>query len=571
MKMIKTAQFCVLFLLLNGVCQEAIGQKTSLGIGDLEFQLDSLFSDYSSPNRPGAAISVIKKGKVVFQKGYGSANLEYGIPITTSTVFPVASLSKQFTVFSILLLADQGKLSFDDDVRKFIPELNDFGETITLRHLAAHTSGLREEHDLRYISGWRYDDVVTRGQILTLIRNQKKLNFRPGEHHVYCNTGFTLLAEVVERVSGQSFAEFTKSNIFDPLKMTNSLFYDNHERLIKNRAYSYWSDSEGKVFYKYGLNEGNVGPTGLFTTIEDLSIWALNFSDPKVGNTDIISQMNTLATLRDGRTFGGAYGQYINEYKGLQQIYHGGSIAGFRTYLGRFPDQGFSVIVFSNSEGADANGLSMQVAELFLKQSMTSKAPTPKDKEVPSPKIRIKNLRDFEGHYWDDERFHTSQVYVKNDTLMWSVNGGIGRPLVPIGSNYFKRLNSGIDIKVRFDIEGDAKVLWMTIENSIPQEMREFEPLIDKKEDYAEFTGRFFSEELNTSYTFLVEGGQLVAKHPRLNSIHLTPVEKDMFSGDASFFKNIKYERDTNNSVVGLWVSTFQSKNLHFRKMSLSK
>lgn len=205
----------------------------------LELKMDSIFGDFNDINKPGASVAVVKNQKIVFKKGYGSANLEYDIPNSPSTIFHIASISKQFTVFSILLLEKEGKLSFDDDIHKYIPEVPNFGKTITLRHLASHTSGMRDQWGLLAMAGWRQDDVITKAHILKLVSQQKELNFNPGEAYMYCNTGFTLLAEVVARISGKTFAAFTEENIFKPLNMLNTLFYDDHEKIVKNRAYSY--------------------------------------------------------------------------------------------------------------------------------------------------------------------------------------------------------------------------------------------------------------------------------------------------------------------------------------------
>lgn len=208
-------------------------------------RVDELFFAWDRKDTPGASVAVAKDGEILYKKGYGMANLEYDIPIGPSTIFHIASVSKQFTVFSILLLEDWGLLSLDDDIRKHIPEVPDFGTTITLRHLASHTSGIRDQWNLLAMAGWRLDDVITKEHVLKLVSRQKDLNFEPGEEFLYCNTGFTLLAEVVARVSSQSFADFTRENIFEPLKMNNTLFYDDHEKIVKNRAYSYYQDSTG--------------------------------------------------------------------------------------------------------------------------------------------------------------------------------------------------------------------------------------------------------------------------------------------------------------------------------------
>ena len=205
--------------------------QTSSTSSDLEKSIDKIFKDFDHPAKPGAAVAVVQNGAVVFKKGYGSANLEYDIPVTPETIFHVASVSKQFTVFALLLLAEEGKLSLDDPIRKYISEVPDFGHEITLRHLATHTSGLRDQWDLLNLAGWRWDDVITKEHVLKMVSRQKELNFSPGDQYMYCNTGFTLLAEVVARISGKSFAEFTKERLFEPWKMTHSQFYDEHQIL----------------------------------------------------------------------------------------------------------------------------------------------------------------------------------------------------------------------------------------------------------------------------------------------------------------------------------------------------
>ncbi len=204
----------------------------------LTAKVDELFANWDKPDSPGASLAVIKKGEVIYRKGYGSAHLEYDIPITPSTVFHVASVSKQFTAFAIAMIADQGRLSLDDDIRKHVPELHDFGRTITIRHLVHHISGIRDQWELLAVAGWRLDDVITTEHILKMARNQRELNFEPGYQYLYCNMGFTLLAEIVARITGKSFREWTEENIFKPLGMSDTQFYDDHERIVKNRAYS---------------------------------------------------------------------------------------------------------------------------------------------------------------------------------------------------------------------------------------------------------------------------------------------------------------------------------------------
>ena len=235
---------------------------------------------------------------------------------------------------------------------------------ITLNQLLHHTSGLRDQWDLLAMAGWRLDDIITKDQILRLVSQQKELNFTPGDKFNYCNTGFTLLAEVVARVSGQTFAEFTRTHIFEPLKMTHTLFYDDCEKIVKNRAYSYHADSTGMK--KSILSYSNVGATSLFTTAEDLSQWAINFENPVVGK-DVIKKMNTRFVLNNGDTISYAMGQSIDKYKGLNVRAHDGADAGYRSSLYRFPDQKFSVNVLSNLASFNPSGMAVKIADIYLK------------------------------------------------------------------------------------------------------------------------------------------------------------------------------------------------------------
>ncbi len=281
-----------LSLALLFLCCWLVTTVTAQSVEDpLTKKVDQLFATWDKPESPGAAIAVIRDGAVIYKRGYGSANLEYNVPITSQTVFHVASVSKQFTAFAITMLANQGKLSLDDDIRKHLPELPDFGKKITIRHLIFHTSGLRDQWTLLGMAGWRLDDVITKEHIMKIVRHQKELNFDPGAEYLYSNTGYTLLAVIVERVSGQPFRDYTEASIFKPLGMTNTHFHDDHERIVKNRAYSYSSAGPGRGFKAAPLTYANVGATSLFTTAEDLARWVINFEDKKIGGVDVIKQM----------------------------------------------------------------------------------------------------------------------------------------------------------------------------------------------------------------------------------------------------------------------------------------
>lgn len=317
---------------------------------------------------PGLATAVLKNGEIVYSKNVGLANLEYDIPIETNTVFHAASLSKQFTAFTILVLESQGKLSLQDDIRDYLPEVPDFGKKITLLNLANHTSGLRDQWRLLELSGWQMDDVIKTDHILTLIAKQKELNFNPGDRFMYSNTGYTLLAEIVKRVSGKTFASFVKEQIFEPLEMRNSLFYDDYERIVPNRAYSYQNTKNGD-YKKLHLNFNTVGATSLFTTANDLMKWAKFLNSPPKDMVEIVNKLNEQTYLNNGDKLESALGQFTGvKYKGMQWFDHSGSDAGYRAYLGRFPESNSAVVVLANSIPISAGGTALRIANPFLEE-----------------------------------------------------------------------------------------------------------------------------------------------------------------------------------------------------------
>lgn len=535
---------------------------------DLEKKVDGIFKAFDDQKKPGAAVAVVHKGQIVFKKGYGSANLEYDIPVTPSTIFHVASVSKQFTAFAILLLAEKGKLSIDDDIRKYIPEVPDFGKKITLRHLVTHTSGMRDQWNLLAMAGWRMDDVITKEHVLSLVSRQKELNFEPGEEFMYCNTGFTLLAEVVTRVSGQSFAEFTEANIFKPLNMTNTLFYDDHEKIVKNRAYSYYTDNstEDNAYKKSVLSFANAGATSLFTTVEDLGLWAMNFKSLKVGSSAIIDQMNTPASLNDGSTFGRAMGQFVNTHKGLNQIQHGGADAGYRSYIGRFPDQEIAVVVFSNYATSRPSALALQVADLYLEPYFNEpEKPIANKPEKNYKKLKTKQLERFADNYWNEAGSYSRRIYVKNDTLRYFRGEGNESALAPISNTEFKMLGVEVDLRVKFDEKDGKRTMIVVINDGEPIISQAYIKPNYTADDLKEYAGSYYSEELDTGYDLVVKEGKLVATHTRHTDMEFTVAKADVFLGNRWFFSNIQFIRE-GNQIMGMQVSSGRVKNLWFKK-----
>ncbi len=540
-------------------------KKTSVS-KELSGRLDALFLPWDNKNIPGVAVAVISGGSIIYKKGFGMANLEYQIPITPETVFHIASVSKQFTVFSLLLLQKEGKLTLEDEVHTYLPEIPDFGQKITLRHLASHTSGLRDQWNLLALAGWRLDDVITREQILKIISMQEELNFMPGEEFLYCNTGFTLLAEVIARVSGVSFADFTQKRIFEPLGMKHSSFYDDHEKLIRNRAYSYYMDSTG--YRKSVLNYATVGATSLMTTIDDLSLWALNFRTPRVGNKELIEEMNTPSKLNTGKRIAAALGQFTGQYNGLKEIQHGGADAGYRSYLARYPDQDVSIALMSNDAGFDAAGMVHRVADILFESQFTAPGnkalapvPTPITDSLPDREV----LESYVGTYELQPDFFIN-ITMGNGTLSARASGQLPMRLQPISATEFSVTGSETVISFLPRPNGVSLLMQFAQGGEVTDARRvnEFEMTPGQ---LAGYLGRYYSDELGTEYEFLEIAGNLVARHHRHSDIELKAIKKDVYRSDTWFFRELTFERNEVQSITGCRISSGRVRNLRFQKL----
>ena len=325
--------------------------------------IDSVFAPYSSRQGPGCAVGVSRDGRLVFAKGYGSADLEHDAPITPSTPFYIASVAKQFTAMSIVLLAEDGRLSLDDSIRHWVPEVPSFGSPITLRQLLYHTSGLRDYFTLLALSGWPSDGPLTERQFLDLISRQKHLNFTPGEEFLYSNTGYALLAIVVQRVSGKSLRDYAAEHIFRPLGMTHTEFRDDHHRLIAQRAIGY-QPVDGS--FRISQPEFDiVGDGGLYSTVDDLAKWEANFRTGRVGGKDGVALLQEPGRLSNGQTIPYALGLTVTQTRGLKTYAHRGAYGGYRSAMVRFPEQGLSVVTLCNTAAA-ASSLADEVSMLFL-------------------------------------------------------------------------------------------------------------------------------------------------------------------------------------------------------------
>jgi len=387
------------------------GAVNTAATDDRAKEVDALLADWDTTDTPGAVVAVIKDGKMTYQNAYGMADLERNVPLSPKSLFDIASISKQFTAMSILLLEEQGKLSLDDDIRTYLPNFPDYGHTITLRHMIHHTSGLRDYMDLMELAGMPWENTYHQAEIVDLVARQKALNNNPGDEYLYSNSGYLLLAEIVHKVSGHTLGEFTERHIFKPLDMKVSHFYEDFTRIVKDRALSYSEKETGgykNVQYIFDV----IGDTGLLTNAGDLLLWDQNFYENKLGGAGpkLIDRMLVRGKLNNGETIDYAFGLEIDSYRGLRVVGHGGGAAGYSTAVMRFPDQRFTVMVLSNLGEFSATNVAMQVADLYLSDEFTA-GPAPMEErrerpESPAPselKLSADELDEYTGRYYSSE------------------------------------------------------------------------------------------------------------------------------------------------------------------------
>src|SRR5260370_5086402 len=364
-----------------------------------------IFADPTKAGSPGCAVGVYRDGKMVYSKGYGLANLEENVPVTPQSVFDIGSTSKQFTAASILLLEKEGKLSLNDDVRKYVPELPDYGQKVTILQLLNHTSGLRDYLTLMDLAGIHTDGLTTDEDALQMIYRQKALNFAPGSDWLYSNTGFFLLSAIVKLVSGKTLREFAAENIFVPLEMTHTQYRDDHRSLIANRALAYDAKENG-VGYRLEVSYfEQTGDGAVHTSVEDLLKWDENFYSGQIGGKGFTSEIQEQGKLNSGKVLDYAKGLRIADYRGLRTVSHGGAWGGYRAELLRFPGQHFSVACLCNLASARPSNRAHRVADVYLAGLMKPKEASTEMEEKNKKKLispTAEQIRSYQGDYWSD-------------------------------------------------------------------------------------------------------------------------------------------------------------------------
>jgi CubicO group peptidase (beta-lactamase class C family) len=547
-----TSQRQILIRLAVAVLITFAGVSVTVAQSD---KIDAIFAQWNKPDSPGCALAVIKDGQVIYKRGYGIANLDYDIPISSKTVFNIASMSKQFTAISVALLARQGKLSLDDDIRKYLPEMPQYSAPVTIRHLIYHTSGIREYSHLMQLAGTRFQDA-TPGEIYKIITSQQELNFKPGDEYLYSNSGYFLLARIVQRASGKSLRQFTEENIFKPLGMSSTRFHDDMSEVIKNRATGYSSRREGGFAVESTMSE-SVGEGGLLTTLDDLVLWDRHLS----GGEDLIREALTRGTLNNGERIDYGFGLDIETYRGLNEFGHGGAFNGFTSDMVRFPDQRFSVICLCNLSNVEAGRLTRQVADIYLASELKGTSSLPQPKVI---QVSDQELTAVAGSYFNFANNNFRRLYVKNGKLFYS-RGSSESELAPLGNNRFVMLGVPDQIEISFKAPRPGAPLQMfTAANGKVFIVHDaVKAATYSTPQLKEFTGTFYNAEIDATHVIILKDDKLVLR--RKNVDGETPLVgqfADAFA--AAGTGGIRFTRDDRNRVNGFLLTTGRVRNLRF-------
>lgn len=558
---------CVLLLLpLQGggaLLQEGAARP------DQDPSLDRIFDRWDSTRTPGCALGVESSDGSHLLRAWGMADLEGGIANTPATVFEAGSVSKQFTVAVVALLALEGRLSLEDDIRTHLPEVPDFGEPILLRHLVHHVSGLRDWGSVAAISGWgRGARTHTHAHVLEIVSRQEALNFPPGFEYSYSNTGFNLLAMVVERVTGEAFAQVSSDRIFQPLGLHHTHWRDDYRRIVPGRSSAYAPDGEGGYRIDRPIEDVH-GNGGLLTTVEDLLRWDAALRSGTLGGPPFVELMHRTGVLSSGRPISYAGGLQVGEIDGLPEVAHTGSTAGYRAFLGRYPDQGVSVALLCNSGDVNPGRVGREVARHFLRQegalpppgAPTTGGSAPAGVEL-TPEVA--GLR--AGLYRNARTGAPLRIHLEEGTLR--LDGEAGDPLVPFSPQELLRPDPSSPDPTRLVFRegspGERAPFVMMEGDWEGDEFLPTEPVSPGPGELDAYRGTFFSDEAVTEFSIEVENEELALRRRPDTRLVLTPLYPDAFS--APSLGRILFHRDSQGAVTGLSVQQDRVYDLRFHR-----
>jgi CubicO group peptidase (beta-lactamase class C family) len=528
------------------VAAAAFAQKDA---ADLDRKVDQVFAAYDKQDTPGCALGVVRDSEFIYKKGYGTASLELGVPLTPESVFYMGSVSKQFTAASVVLAAEQGYLSLDDDVRKYVPELPSYGKTITLREMLHHTSGFRDILGLLLLAGRNFEDIHPTSELLDLLSRQKALNYAPGDEFLYSNTNYFLMSVVIHRATGKPLSQFADENIFKPLGMTHTRFYEDHTLVVPGRVPAYEPLLGGGFRIDWSTNFDKIGDGGLMSSVDDLLLWDRNFYANKLGKGALLKELQTQGALNNGKQIEYALGLFISTYRGLPIVEHGGALFGYRTELLRFPLQKFSVITLCNVGTSSPRRLADQVANIYLEAQLSPDKPVAASAKVdPQP---------FAGQYRNLESHFVLDVSVTEGDL-----AVYGLHFKPLDATHFA---SAEGLEVNFDTHNGAPTrLTLRSADAAPQVLEKFQHIKPSPEDLSQYAGEYKSSELQATYRFAVTDGKLTLATNWQAPAVLDPSVRDEFQGP--FGTSIVFRRDTAGHITGCDLFAGRVRNISFTK-----
>jgi len=546
------------FLLLTTLFVYRVGAQS---IGE---KIDSIFKPYNNETGPGCAVAVVRNDSIVYAKGYGLASLEYKFPMGAATPFNVASVSKQFTAFAILTLVQQGKLKLTDDIRTYLPWFPDLKATITIQHLLTHTSGIRTADQLLGIANTRIDDIETQEDFMKVLSRQRGLNFTPGTQYGYSNSNFMLLAEIVKAVTGKTLRQYTDSVIFRPLGMSATHFHDRYNELEPGLAVSYLH--QGPNNYSVAVcNFAVVGPACLYSSVNDLALWAMNYYAPKVGNAETIRLMTEPGRLDDSTVLKSARGIEVDHYKGKLRYAHSGSQAGYHTFFSVFPEQKLAVIVLGNLSDFKPQSSSERVADLFLPAVPAVQPPPINWADTVLAVIRDTTFRQFLDNYVSDDAVAFA-VTIRNDKCVLVNERGATSLLKPVNGRTYAYFGQPEATFVFSRGTKNEKIL----DEYWPGRSRHFvtyDPRVKTDAELSRYTGVYFCEELDCSYRILLKDHQLILSGDKGNDIPLKLYGDDQLTNTTWYMPNIMMLRDKQHQILGFEVDSDRVMHLPFIKL----
>ena len=530
-------------------------------------RVDALFEHWDRSDSPGCSLGIVREGRLIYEHGYGMANLEHDIPITPDTVFRIASVSKQFTAMSLLLLEQDNALSLDDDIRKYLPDMPNYGRPISIRHLVQHSSGIRDYEGITSLLGVADEDAYIQQEVLELLARQKALNFAPGERFLYSNSGYVLLGEIVARVSGKTLRQFVDERIFRPLGMRVSMIRDDHTEMIENRASGYAPLEDGG-FRSAESHFDLVGDGNVFTTVRDLYRWDQNFYHHKIGGENAAESQHETLVLNDGRNIPYAAGLEIGAYGGLRFVAHSGSWVGFKAQLLRFPEQRFSVICLCNDESANPTALALQIADLYLADQFetTPKRPVVVAHRDEDPAAPTAEFAAKEGLYREPVTHAIARVTAGGPGLL--VDQGWERSAyAPIGHDIFRSADRDVGFTadlVFAEKKRAAPERFQLVQFAeLPLDFERIDPYSPSLDELKGYTGTYYSEELETTHRVYLEDGRLYLKYRRSPQTPLQPTLKDQFTLNAM---SVEFERESQGGVSGYGIWYDRAWNVRFAR-----